>query len=178
MDLERTSIAAPVVTVGDIKQAVGALILLWSAVERELADAIGELDQDDRNGKPHGIGRSIERWKSLHDGLEIDRTEHGEVVRMVHQVLSRALRIRNGFCHGALGLTANPHGSAQAACIRIELNGRSETIGYSDLTSCIEQLGGMTSHIGRLTYAATQHDRPGMSDLYSDIRSLIEKESL
>jgi|GEM_PF-3232184 len=162
----------------ELKNVVASLIFLWSDIEGFLGDAIIQMEGTEQVEVPHGIRRRLDLWRCLHAKIEHPNREHQAVVDEVSQVLANALKIRNGICHRLKQYTLSPRGIEDEVGVTFELNGEIQTIKYSQLRSCVRQLGAMEAHISRLTFAVQNPEKPGLQGLYDDIRSLLAQSTL
>ncbi|KIT15566.1 hypothetical protein jaqu_26630 [Jannaschia aquimarina] len=149
--------------------------MLWSSVEAELGEAIAALGDPLSTNKPHGIGRSLARWKDLHVHSAQNRADHLRVVNALHDQLAEALRIRNSIAHGLKGYGVAASDGSSEAHFECRLNNGPEIITLRHLRVCLGRLARAGSHISRLTYAVSRPDEPGLQSLYDDVLDLMHK---
>ncbi|WP_428687954.1 hypothetical protein [Roseibium sp.] len=146
------------ITFEQMKGAVGSLLLLWSEIERELAESLIRLNGG-RSAKPaHGIEKSIEFWI-----LELQRNScrQDQVIELrsgFGSHLSDALKVRNSVCHGLVGITAGCPSGGEEAHLTVELSGETRILGWSELQSMFRWMSKASSLIHNLTTATLEKD--------------------
>ena len=128
-----TDQSEPPATIAQMKEAVGSLFMLWSRVEADLAEAIEDLSAPSDTDKPHGISRSLAKWKALHDAVADCHPDHSEVVESLHAHLKEALRVRNSIAHGLNGYGVAESDGSSEAHFRCILKGEPDVITLNQL---------------------------------------------
>lgn len=153
----------------ELKQAVGSHFFVWSMLERNLKQALSELDVEGQEKPVHGISRSLDQWRQLHEAATHGNPEHLELIDEVLGVIRCGLDIRNRLAHGIYGMTAWGQ-TASSVYIKTELKGVRSKITFEALELNNNRLGYIGSHIGRLTNAAINHEASSVSNILADVR--------
>ncbi len=164
-----------VVGLRDLKQAVGSHFFVWSMLERNLKQALSELDVEGREKPVHGISRSLEQWRQLHEAATNGNPEHLELIDEVLAVIRSGLDMRNRIAHGIWGFDARG-GTASDVFIRTELNGVRKKITFAELELTNNRLGYIGSHIDRLTSAAIINEASSASNILAEVRQRLRSD--
>ena len=153
------------VTVNDIREAIGSLIILWSQTEAEFQTANATL------GTPSDeicASKAVDLWKSLH----AERATLPDQTIVAERFLSRidaARRLRNGISHGFEGYSANPFGYGNPAELYFRSRNGIVTVPYRQVQRTLIDLATTGFILFRLTSAAAHPDHPGKAELMVEI---------
>lgn len=157
----------------ELREAVGDLFFVWSAVEKAIRNQIEVLDPKLDTAKIQGIRKSIKHLKKLHCDVAQGRENHLLAIDEVIQFLSDALADRNLIAHGIRGWHGNI--DHDAAILLLELDERQKELSLGSLRSTNDKLSIVATQLSGLTYAATHPDKPGIDNIYNDIVERIRK---
>ena len=148
----------PVVSIDQMKAAIGTLIILWSGIERELTESIRSLDVDGTAPPAHGISRRLDLWSSLVLRGATGRARQTQLCHSLGKYLKDALVVRNFVCHGIVGIQAQFYESCPEAHLTAELGNERRILTLSELSAIFENMANGTRLIGNLTGAAMAMD--------------------
>jgi hypothetical protein len=165
------------VTVGDIRGAIGSLVILCGRLEKDLRDALADLSNGQAKPLPPliGLGAHLAAWhRLLRARIQADQ-HHLATADRFAALLDHAIKIRNGLCHGMQGFSADPHGFGSPVELYIQIHGADETIPWSRMSAAISLLTVANFTLWRLTGAALQPDLPGTADMLDDVNHTLDR---
>lgn len=118
------------VTFNQMSGAIGSLILIWSRIERSARDDVVRL-LGFLPAKAHGIKGAIGTWEAAVVEAQPADTLCVLLAETLRSQLQGQLDIRNGICHGLIGIMGSV-GDASAA-LSWELNGQKHSISWEEL---------------------------------------------
>lgn len=154
----------------DMKASIGSIVLLWSAIERELTKRIEQLDDGKGLKTAYTLAQKIARWKILQSKISTDRPEHRDLLEEVTSRLATALELRNRITHGLVSISADPFGDHGNANLGTDLNGEIRKHTHSDLEHMMRVMWHLVSAIEGLSNAAKQEDPAKAERSYAGIR--------
>ncbi|WP_170324978.1 hypothetical protein [Ruegeria arenilitoris] len=163
-----------VISLRDLKEAVGTHFFVWSMLERRMKQVLCELDADGTSQPVHGVSRTLDRWRQLHKAVTPSNPEHLEFVDEVFAIMADGLIMRNRIAHGISGFNAEGR-TASNVFIRTELNGKVHEITYEALESTNNLLGYIASHLDRISSAVLNQKASGAANIYADVRNSLRK---
>lgn len=122
------------VTFHQMGGAIGSLILLWSKIERSARDDVVRL-LGFLPAKAHGIKGVIGTWEGAVVEAQAPDTLCALLAATLRLQLQGQLDIRNGICHGLIGIMGSV-GDAPAA-LSWELNGLKHSMSWEELQSSL-----------------------------------------
>ncbi len=140
-----------------IKGAVGSVLLVWGRIERSARDEVVSV----RGCLPksaHGIAAVLRTWE--------DTVIEGQPVTSLCPLLAATLRaelqgpldIRNGICHGLMGISASS--DDMSASLHWEINDEKHWISWEDLQTSL-------SWLSKVGYAIYMISNPKLETLGS-----------
>ena len=132
-----------------IRGSLGSLLLLWSTIERAARDEVASAHDGQLPKSAYGIAAVFNVWEAaVSDGQNASplRTLLAHTLRTQ---LQHPLDIRNGVCHGLLGLSAA--WGNQPASLTWELNGEKRSITWQELQVNFAWLSKVPSAIGMIS---------------------------
>ncbi|WP_150125673.1 hypothetical protein [Sphingobium sp. RAC03] len=118
-----------------ISGALGSLLLVWASVEKavrhEVVRAHGLLPP-----KARGIAAALQTWESAVIESQPANSLGPPLAKTLRRQLQKPLDVRNGLCHGLVGISAATE--HMQATLRWEINDVRHAISWDDLQ---EQLG-------------------------------------
>ena len=149
------------VTLDTMKASIGSLLLLWSNIERsvrsEVVRAHGSLPRD-----AHGVAAALDSWKSTLVNTERDSSLRPLLAHVLRSQLQKPLEIRNGICHGLIGIAAETW--QNPGYLEWELNGRTDSIQWHELQRLLAWLSKVPHAIVLLSNSGS----PGIGNRMTD----------
>lgn len=121
------------VTFYQMSAAIGSLLLIWSRIERSARDDVVKLLGFP--AKVHGIKAVIQTWEGAVVEAQPADTLCPLLAATLRSQLQGQLDIRNGICHGLIGIMGAV-GDAPAA-LSWELKGQKHSISWDELQSSL-----------------------------------------
>lgn len=125
------------VTFNQMSGAIGSLLLIWSGIEKSARDEVirffGFLPP-----KAHGIKAVFGTWESTVVEAQPADTLCSLLAATVRSQLQAPLDIRNGICHGLIGISAAVDNTP--ATLRWEINDQMHSITWDELQSSLRWL--------------------------------------
>lgn len=153
-----------IITIDQMKGAIGSLVFLWSSIERTLTDSIRRMNDGEIPNSAHGISRSLEQWSRgviTEDGSRLIQTA---LCSRSVKMLKEALSIRNLVCHGLIGYSAQTHQNEPEAHLIVKLGNDERTLTWSELDEMFRWMSRISRLIENLTYAAMEEDTKQAND--------------
>ena len=119
------------VTYDQAKGAVGSLLFLWSKIERTVRQELAAMHGGTLPKSAHGLASILNAWEARLVEARMTRPLQAALASEIRARLQRPLEIRNGVCHGLLGISAKFDG--RPAGIEWDLNGKRESITWEEL---------------------------------------------
>lgn len=123
------------VTYEKLKGSLGSLLLVWAGVEKSLRDEVirahGSLPP-----KAYGIAALLRTWESTIIETQPATSLCPPLATVLRSQMQRPLNVRNGLCHGLVGIISATEQMPAALCW--EMNGEKHSICWDELQ---EQLG-------------------------------------
>lgn len=121
------------VSIDQLKESLGSLLLLWSRVERAARDEVTRAHDGKFPKSAHGIAAVLNAWEaSVAEGKPATSFRF-LLASMLRAQLREPLEIRNGVCHGLIGLSASQ--CNQPATLTWELNDERRSVSWEELQS-------------------------------------------
>lgn len=137
-----------------IKGAIGSLLLLWSAIERATRDEVARSNGGSLPKSAHGVAAALNVWEasiSARRSREPFRALLASALRLQLQV---SLDVRNGVCHGLVGVCAAHNG--QHATLSWDLNGGKREIAWDELQAMFRWLSRVPAAISIISDSSAQ----------------------
>ena len=119
------------VTYHQMQSALGSLLLIWSTIERTLRNELAAMHGGTLPKSAHGLASILNAWEAKLVEARMTRPLQAALASEIRARLQRPLEIRNGVCHGLLGISAKFDG--RPAGIEWDLNGKRESITCDEL---------------------------------------------
>jgi hypothetical protein len=145
-----------------INASPGSLLRVWGAVERAARDEVVRVHGSLPKGA-HGIAAVLRTWErdviAAHPPVSLCPV----LATTLRSQLQRPLDIRNGVCHGLIGISADT--DRYRAALHWEINGKKQSMDWEDLQAMISWLSKLprafwiisNSSLGRLGSRATNN---------------------
>lgn len=144
------------VTFDQIKGAIGSLLLLWSTIERTVRADVAAANGGELPKSAYGLAAVLNAWKANLVAARQTRPYQASLASEVRARLQRPLDIRNGICHGLVGISSEYNGTR--AELTWDLNGGQESVTWEELEEIFSWLAGAPHAIGILSHAAAEPD--------------------
>lgn len=115
----------------EMKGALGSLLLLWSAVERAARAEVARLHGGVAPKSAHGIASVLNAWEAAIVAMKPSEPFRVQLAATLRTALQEPLNIRNGVCHGLIGISSAYDG--KPAVLTWELNGETRSITWTEL---------------------------------------------
>ncbi len=139
-----------------ISASLGSLLLVWSKLEKSFRDEVirfhGSLPP-----RAHGIAAVVRTWETAVIAAQPASSLCPSLATIVRCQLQGPLDMRNGLCHGLVGISAE--NGEEPAQLHWELNGEKHSITWEDLQKCFRWLSGLRRAISIISNPTL--DRPG-----------------
>lgn len=152
------------VTFNQMSGAIGSLILLWSRIERSARDDVVRL-LGCLPSKAHGIKAVIGTWEGAVVEAQPPDTLRSLLAATLRLQLQGQLDIRNGICHGLIGIMGSVGDSP--AALSWELNGSKHSISWEELQSSLGWLS-------KIPFAFSMISNPALDRLDCRVVDTIE----
>ena len=144
------------VTYHQMQSALGSLLFLWSTIERTLRNELAAMHGGTLPKSAHGLASILNAWEAKLVEARMTRPLQAALASEIRARLQRPLEIRNGVCHGLLGISAKFDG--RPAGIEWDLNGKRESITCDELQEIFTWLSKAPRAILILSSVAAEPD--------------------
>ena len=142
------------VSYDQIKGAVGSLLLLWSAIERAARDEVVRTNGGTLPKAAHGVGAALKAWEASISARRSQESFRALLASALCSQLRPSLDIRNGVCHGLVGVSAAHSG--QQAALSWEINGGKHEITWDELQAMFRWLSKVPAAISIISVSSSQ----------------------
>ncbi len=142
--------------------SLGSLLLLWAGIERAARDEVARIHGGCLPKSAHGIARVLDAW---HDSVTGDRQAgslRGVLAAALLDRLKEERRIRNGICHGLLGISGEQGG--RSATLSWEINGARSSIPWEQLQAGLRWLSRVPSAMSTISRSSVEEPGSRMID--------------
>src|SRR5690606_9176721 len=94
------------VTYFQMQGTLGSLLLIWAELERTIRDEVSRAHGGILPKSAHGIAAALNAWEAAMTKDRQTRPFQALLASQVRAQLQRPLDIRNGVCHGLVGVSA------------------------------------------------------------------------
>jgi hypothetical protein len=137
------------VTFEQVNASLGSLLLLWSAIERAARKEVTRAHGGVLPKSAHGIAAALNAWES--SVITGRPAEHMRVLlaTTLRAQLHEPLTIRNGVCHGLVGISSEHDG--KPASLSWEINDLKRSITWHELQISFRWLSKVPSAISMIS---------------------------
>jgi hypothetical protein len=132
-----------------ISGSLGSLLLLWSAIEQSARAEVARANDGQLPKSAHGIAAALIAWEAAVVGGKDPSQLRKVLASTLRAQLQNPLDVRNGVCHGLVGLSAT-HGD-RAASLTWELNGKRRSVTWDELQVTFSWLSKIPHAIGMIS---------------------------
>lgn len=129
--------------------SLGSLLLLWARAEKALRSEIECLNEGVVPKSAHGPASCLTTWERLVVASPSRPLFAHQLAAALVNRVREALCVRNGLCHGLLGIS--PSTAEMDASLMWELNGERRSITHAELQQSYQWLSRVPSAISHLT---------------------------
>lgn len=150
------------ISLDQVAGSLGSILLLWSAIEQAARHEVVKANQGPLLKSAHGVSAALNAWEAaVVDGKD---PSHFRLLltTTLRAQLQAPLDIRNGVCHGLVGLSAAHVG--RPARLTWELNGKRRSITWDELQVTFSWLSKIPSAIGIISNSPSQMLGSRMTD--------------
>lgn len=119
------------VTYEKISSSLGSLLMLWAAIERVARDEAARLHGGSLPKSAHGIAASLNTWEAAVISVRPELQLRAMLAVALRAELQVSLNIRNGLCHGLVGITSAFDG--RPAALTWQINDATCSITWEEL---------------------------------------------
>lgn len=145
------------VSFDQIKGSLGSLLLLWSNVERALREEVARDHGGQLPKSAHGIAAVLKAWETAMAKGQLASPFRTSLASALCEELREKLVIRNGVCHGLVGISAEYAG--KPATLTWELNDQKRSITWDELQAAFRWLSKVPIAAGIISNGS--NNRPG-----------------
>lgn len=150
------------VTFEQIRGSLGSLLWLWSAIERAAREEVGRAHDGQLPKSAHGIAAVLNAWEAAVLGGQNAAPMRSLLASKLRARLQDPLDIRNGVCHGLVGLSAEYGG--RPATLTWELNDVVRSITWEELQTTFSWLSKVPSAISMISNSPMEKFGSRMTD--------------
>ncbi|MGL5008928.1 MAG: hypothetical protein ACRC6I_03540, partial [Paracoccaceae bacterium] len=126
------------ITFEQARGSLGSLLLLWARIERTARAEVTDAHGGSLPKSAYGIAATLNAWKKVVVAREPTGSLRGSLASALRAQLQQPLDMRNGVCHGLIGISAAYDG--MPAALTWELNGIEHGIEWDDLQASFSWL--------------------------------------
>lgn len=145
-----------------IKGAMGSLLLLWAAIERAARQEVAQAHDGCVPKSAYGISAVLSAWESSVVAAQSVRPFGALLAARLRVKLQKPLDIRNGICHGLVGVSA---GFGQTpATLTWEINDTPGSVTWDELQIIFSWLSKVPAGIELISNADLKKGSSRMTD--------------
>lgn len=145
-----------------IRGSLGSLLLLWSAIERAAREEVARAHDGQLPKSAHGIAAVLNAWEAAVVARQDASSLRILLASTLRAQLQDPLDIRNGVCHGLVGLSA-AYGN-RPATLTWELNDVKRGITWDELQAAFSWLSKVPFAIGIISNSHQEKSGGRMTD--------------
>ena len=149
-----------------VSGSLGSLLLLWSAIEQAARDEVARAHGGQLPKSAHGIGAVLNAWEASVAGGKDPSQLRILLASTLRAQLQDPLQVRNGVCHGLVGLSAT-HGD-RAASLTWELNSEKRSMTWDELQVTFSWLSRIPHAIGIISNSPSIKKGSRMTDSHEN----------
>jgi hypothetical protein len=150
------------VSIDQLKGSLGNLLLLWSRIERTSRDVVTRAHDGKFPKSGHGIAAVLNAWEASVAEGQPASSFRVLLASTLRAQLKEPLEIRNGVCHGLIGLSASQ--CNQPATLTWELNDERRSVSWEELQSLFGWLSKMPFAISMISKLPSEEPGSRMTD--------------
>lgn len=142
------------VTYEQVSGSLGSLLQLWAAIERQARKEVTDLNKGSLPKSAYGIAAVLNAWETA----LVARVSAGSLrpllASRLRVQLQELLNVRNGLCHGLVGLSSAYHG--KPAALTWEINDVKCSITWDELQANFSWLSKVPRAISMISNASSE----------------------
>lgn len=142
------------VTFEQIKASLGSLLLLWSRIERTARDEVIRVNGGSFPKSAYGIAAVLNAWEDAAIAAPDEASLRAMLAKTLRAQLQEPLNIRNGVCHGLIGISSAYTG--QPATLEWEINDNKHSISWQELQTMFSWLSKVPSALSMILTSSTE----------------------
>lgn len=119
------------VSYAQIQSSLGSLIMLWSNIERTVREEVASAHHGQLPKSAHGIAAVLNAWEAVVRNAHNASPFRTLLALSLRAQLQDHLDVRNGVCHGLVGISASYDN--RPATLTWELNDKTRSITWQEL---------------------------------------------
>ncbi|WP_108813406.1 hypothetical protein [Loktanella sp. Alg231-35] len=127
------------------KISLGSLLFLWSSIERAAREEVASAHEGQLPKSAYGIAAVLKAWEAIVRNAQNASPMRTLLALTLRSQLQHPLDVRNGVCHGLVGLSATKNN--QPATLTWELNNETQSITWQELQANFAWLSKVPSAI-------------------------------
>jgi hypothetical protein len=152
----------PDVTYEKISASLGSLLLLWAAIERAAREEVALLHGGCLPKSAHGIAAVLNAWAAAVIAVRPEAPLRALLAAKLRAELQVPLNIRNGVCHGLVGISSAY--DRRPAALTWEINDVKRSITWEELQSSFSWLSKVPFAISIISNSSTGRAGSRMTD--------------
>lgn len=140
------------VTYDQMKGAIGSLLLLWASVERTARETVSQARGGTMPRSAQSISGLLNTWEVTIANDRSFRPFHAMLASRIRAQLQGPLSIRNGLCHGLVGVSAAYGG--EPAKLYWEVRGKQSSITWDEIQPILSWLARLPRAMTMLSSAS------------------------
>lgn len=144
------------ITFEQMKSAIGSLLMLWARIERTIRTQLSNANGGKLPKSAHGIAAALNTWEAAMQNDSAIRPLQAQLASSIRAELQRPLDIRNGICHGLVGISSSDTDSP--ATITWRVGETYASITWDELQRVFDLLGKISRAISIISDAAAEKD--------------------
>ncbi|WP_323042879.1 hypothetical protein [Gemmobacter sp.] len=137
-----------------IKGAVGSLLLLWSAIERTAHEEVARASGGNLLKSTHGVGAALNSWEASVCARRVQEPFRALLASVLRLQLRAFQDVRNGVCHGLVGVSAAHSG--QQAALSWEIDGGNHELTWGELQVMFQWLSRVPAAISIISDSSVE----------------------
>ena len=141
------------VTFEQMRDSLGSLLLLWGAIERQVRTEVAGLHGGCFPKSAHGIAAVLNPWETALVATAPTGSLRSLLAARLRSQLQEPLDVRNGLCHGLIGISSAYDG--KPAVLAWEINNEKHSIAWDGLQALFSWLSKVPSAISIISNSPT-----------------------
>lgn len=142
------------VTFAQIKGSVASLLLVWAQIERTARDEVARAHGGAVPKSAHGLVAVLNAWEARMTEDRLARPYQAALASRLRALLQRPLEIRNGVCHGLVGIVSSCPG--KPATLSWDMNGNGQTVTWDEMQEVLRLLSRLPRAFSVISHAAAE----------------------
>ncbi len=145
------------VTFEQISASLGSLLFLWAAIERAAREEVARVHGGCLPRSAHGIAAVLGTWEAIVIAAHPEASLRALLAAQLRADIQKPLSIRNGLCHGLIGISSGRGG--RTATLTWEINDMERSITWEEMQGTLGWLSKIPWAISMIS--SSQPERVG-----------------